>query len=370
MSGKWIFRDRELLKAPSVLEGKTIVEESCLRYYATHFLERCGKSLGMPQELINKGKLLMQRFYMRCSFQKWEYHEVSAALLFLCSKIGNSGSYLKIETIIGVCARAAKKGHSDLSETSKEFCYWYDKILVTEQHILEMLCFDDCPLLPHPIAIDLIRSFGGSKQLQLHAFHLCSDALYSSVSVRYTPELLAQASVYLACLATNESLKTLNGTDWKLAKRLGIRKLKVIAKEIASARDIGHLRSVTEKLVLKIEGKVKTLNASIIVPSRSAKRPTLTSPDATIPNKTPIHPKVNGSTLTGTVNHGSIPLNCTQNFKSSNDRYRPPQHERPKVNAGRTGHVVGDSKSHRAHTVPSGYQPYRRPNSLPHNTRH
>jgi hypothetical protein len=57
---------------------------------------------------------------MRQSFQKAEYHEVSAAVLFICCKLGNGGSFIKIEKLIYHCALDAKKdGNVDMNENNK-----------------------------------------------------------------------------------------------------------------------------------------------------------------------------------------------------------------------------------------------------------
>jgi hypothetical protein len=44
----------------------------------------------------------------------------------------------------------------------QEFKYWYNAIIGLEQLILEKLCFDDYPSLPHPIALKLIKDFKGT----------------------------------------------------------------------------------------------------------------------------------------------------------------------------------------------------------------
>lgn len=106
---------------------------------------------------------------MRSACQTHEYHEVAATLLFLASKLGNGAHFIKIEKIIYYCALDAKKdGKVDMDENGKvlefneEFRHWLTAILGLEEIVLEKLCFDDAPELPHPYVLDLVKDFKGN----------------------------------------------------------------------------------------------------------------------------------------------------------------------------------------------------------------
>ena len=55
---------------------------------------------------------------MTRSIKECEYHDVSAALLFLCGKLGQGRDFKKIEKVIQVCGSEAKKAPIDTRETS------------------------------------------------------------------------------------------------------------------------------------------------------------------------------------------------------------------------------------------------------------
>ncbi|KAJ3254364.1 hypothetical protein HK103_007246 [Boothiomyces macroporosus] len=157
---QWEFGDDEMADTPSIQQGFCMKKEADLRLRACRIIERVGKKLGMPQDQINMGKILLHRFYMRYSLQQGEYHEVAATILFIASKLGSGAISIKIEKIILYCAKDAKKdGPVDMNENNK-------------------------------------------------------------VTVRYSPEMIAYAAIYAACESSGEELKTPHGTLWWQAKRL------------------------------------------------------------------------------------------------------------------------------------------------------
>lgn len=77
-----------------------------------------------PQDQLNIGKILLHRFYMRCSLKKAEYHEVAAAILFLSGKLGSGSNFVKIDKVIHYMVRdcikdPAKKNQVDTREGTK-----------------------------------------------------------------------------------------------------------------------------------------------------------------------------------------------------------------------------------------------------------
>jgi hypothetical protein len=116
----WEFTDKEMMDTPSLKLGMSFKKEAEVRSRACRIIERVGKKLGIPLDQINMGKTLLHRFYMRHPLQKAEYHEVSAAIIFIASKLGNGQNFCKIEKVIFNCATDAKKGGDvDMREDNK-----------------------------------------------------------------------------------------------------------------------------------------------------------------------------------------------------------------------------------------------------------
>jgi hypothetical protein len=120
MKSQWEFTDKEMMQTPSLKQGFSYKKEADVRTRACRIIERVGKKLGMPIDQVNMAKILLHRFYMRHSLQKAEYHEVSAAIIFIACKLGNGGNFCKIEKVIYYCAVDAKKNESvDMNENNK-----------------------------------------------------------------------------------------------------------------------------------------------------------------------------------------------------------------------------------------------------------
>lgn len=53
---------------------------------------------------------MFNRFYMRHPFSpEYEYHMISATILFMCGKIGDGRDYIRIEKIVQFCASDSLK---------------------------------------------------------------------------------------------------------------------------------------------------------------------------------------------------------------------------------------------------------------------
>lgn len=106
---------------------------------------------------------------MRASTAEPVYYEVAAAILFLAGKLGNGSDFCRIEKVIDVCARYAKKGGDSfvIPVGSDAYNYWQNAIFRLEEIILEKLCFDDHPELPHDKAIALVAEFNGEFGLSV-----------------------------------------------------------------------------------------------------------------------------------------------------------------------------------------------------------
>lgn len=195
------------------------------------------------------------------SFKKAEYHEVSATLLFIAGKLGSGRNFVGIDQIIhhivrDCCKDPIKRALIDSSEGSKDYQYWSAAIFYYEDVILETLCFDDYPKIPHTYALEVIREFNGSKLLQHTAFLYCNDALCTTLAVRYPAHTIAYAAIHAALEACGQHLVNANDTQWWATKGLNLAHLKVLAMEISIASDPILLAAWFDKIVAKVSGSV------------------------------------------------------------------------------------------------------------------
>lgn len=82
----------------------------------------------------------------------------------------------------------------------------------------------------------------GSKLLQHTAFLYCSDALCTTLAVRYSPQSIAYAAVYAAVEACGQQLVNVNETQWWATKGLNQNHLKGLQKQICFCMTSAYLR--------------------------------------------------------------------------------------------------------------------------------
>jgi hypothetical protein len=109
MNNLWVFSEKEVQATPSAQDGLTVETEYITRWRACKYLERCGVKLIVNHSLLQIGKVILHRFYMLNSLKLFEYHEIAAACLFACCKLGSGKDFIKIEQIVIVCGTEAKK---------------------------------------------------------------------------------------------------------------------------------------------------------------------------------------------------------------------------------------------------------------------
>ncbi|KAJ8322965.1 hypothetical protein O5D80_008482 [Batrachochytrium dendrobatidis] len=259
MSDKtWLFTDRALLTTPSIISGSwSTGTETHTRLRACRYIERCARRLGLPHDMQATAKILLHRFYMRASLKECEYHDVASSVIFICGKLGDGRNFKHIEQIISVCANDAAKSRTfaPIPETSSTFIRWKNTIMAHEEHILQLLCYDMSPELPHPRALELIKKNQGSISLQKLAFFYCDEALCTTLSVRYSAIHIAQAAVHAARLTLRGNDPRDNGAEWHQGSGLDLLKLKALALEISLAADDIQL----SRLALVRETKIKDL---------------------------------------------------------------------------------------------------------------
>ncbi|KAL2918414.1 hypothetical protein HK105_201814 [Polyrhizophydium stewartii] len=233
----WLFSDRALLAAPSVAKGVEPGVESYTRLRACRYMERCGKRLALPRDMIATAKVLLHRFYMRANINECKYHDVGATLLFVCGKLGEGRNFKRIEQVVPICASEALKKEVQMDENSTIFLRWKETIMSLEEYALQLLCFDLSPELPHHHALNLIREKKGSLALQKLAFIFCDEALCTTLAVRCSAKEIAHAAVHAARMALFGKDLAEHGAAWLDGCDMDQQKLKALALEISIASD-------------------------------------------------------------------------------------------------------------------------------------
>ncbi|GAA6051523.1 hypothetical protein JCM3770_000396 [Rhodotorula araucariae] len=205
---QWYYTREELALPPSVRAGMSLVEERNRRQSAVKGLWKIRDSSSFKQPVITAAATFVHRFYMRETFQEWDYKLIAAAALFLASK--SEEEPRSIKSLVGWMINPA--GDDPNAATSPLAMDTRQKIIVYEEAMLRVLCFDLTVRHPHWIAVSATKAMWSDEEAEVRdkvaqaAWMILNDSLPAPLCLLHTPPVLAAAALVLACVQLDVSL--------------------------------------------------------------------------------------------------------------------------------------------------------------------
>ncbi|KAJ3998184.1 cyclin-like protein [Lentinula boryana] len=192
---QWLFPLEALHHSPSSIEplDKTLYDLA----RGVEFLFRLGTSLKLPSPALFTAATWFHRFYMRYSLQDFHRQDVAAACVFLATKTEECGRKLR---------DVAKVYHSkltsvdliDIPSECKEVDQYQTAILVTEEYLLQAICFDFTVESPHAELVDLFVAIPDDRTVQDYAWTFAHDSYRTPLCIVFPPRIIAAACFVLA----------------------------------------------------------------------------------------------------------------------------------------------------------------------------
>ncbi|KDR81584.1 hypothetical protein GALMADRAFT_239625 [Galerina marginata CBS 339.88] len=193
-SSQWLFSTSSLNATPSTC---CLEKELYDRARGVEFLFRLGSSLALPTSAMCTAATWFHRFYMRYSMEDFHRQDVAASCIFLSTKTEECGR--KLRDVARVYqAKVQNTDISTIPADSKEVDLCQSAILLTEEVLLEALCFDFVVESPHAELLDLFESLGSDPEIQEYAWSLAHDSYRTPLCILYHPRLIAIACYVLS----------------------------------------------------------------------------------------------------------------------------------------------------------------------------
>ncbi|KAH3767409.1 cyclin family protein [Pelomyxa schiedti] len=192
-SNKWCHFPREILEAVYQKSGN-VKEEIALRRSTCAFLQEAGMALKFPQNTIATAIVYFHRFFARVSILSYDRYSLAISALFLAGKVEETTSKLKDV----VCSTYRMLHKTDLKVNSAEFVEERDKILSTEQLLLQRLAFDLTVDHPYKTLMKYVKKINGNRQLAQVAWNFINDSLRTTLCLQFPSQHIATAALYLA----------------------------------------------------------------------------------------------------------------------------------------------------------------------------
>ncbi|SPO26372.1 related to C-type cyclin [Ustilago trichophora] len=212
---QWLFTKSDLKLTPSVLQGGLEPhEEKQRRFKGVGAIYRMGEYMRLAQHVMNTAAIYLHRFYMRKPLEYGptnkighSHYDMAATCVFLACKVEES--HRKLPSVIDAAMASFDRspaGNQRWMErsfradpSSKEFARWRDIILLSEETLLETLCFDLIVEHPHEILVKACSRLSVDTPLVRLAWTILNDCLRDAICVMYEAPVLAAGAFYRSC---------------------------------------------------------------------------------------------------------------------------------------------------------------------------
>ncbi|EDO34798.1 predicted protein, partial [Nematostella vectensis] len=208
----------KLTETPSVKDGLDKNVEEDLRIIGCEFIQTSGLLLKLPQVAMATGQVLFQRFYYTKSFVKHDV-EVGSCTCYYCTSKRNGQIKATKHRIVVVQYASSVRGWlfylnrpiQPLEYMGNLYFNRKNQVVKAERRVLKELGFCVHVKHPHKIIITYLQILEceTNQELAQLAWNHMNDSLRTSAFVRFAPETIACACIFLAsrllkiCLPSN-----------------------------------------------------------------------------------------------------------------------------------------------------------------------
>lgn len=196
----------KLSPTPSSMDGMTQAVEDDLRNLGCNLIQTAGKLLRLPQVAMATGCVMFQRFFYSKSFVRYSMEIVAMGCVCLASKVEEAPR--RARDVINVFqhirqVRQGKPIKPVILDT--EYINLKNNIIKAERRVLKELGFCVHIKHPHKLIVMYMQLLGfeqHDKFVQM-SWNFMNDSLRTDGFVRYQPETIACACIYLSARKLN-----------------------------------------------------------------------------------------------------------------------------------------------------------------------
>ncbi|XP_067945584.1 cyclin-L1-like [Watersipora subatra] len=196
-----LLSEEKLSPTPSMQDGLDSEIEQDLRILGCELIQTAGILLKLPQVAMATGQVLFQRFYYCKSFVNHNMDIVAMAAVNLAAKIEEAPR--RIRDVINVFHHMKQIRQKRLLTPlilDEHYVKLKNDVIKAERRLLKELGF--CVHVQHPHKLIMmylkVLNQDNNKQLVQKAWNNMNDSFRSNVFVRFHPETIAAACIYLA----------------------------------------------------------------------------------------------------------------------------------------------------------------------------
>ncbi|ERL87910.1 hypothetical protein D910_05298 [Dendroctonus ponderosae] len=192
--------EEKLANTPSQNDGLSMDAETDLRIHGCEQIQTAGILLKLPQVAMATGQVLLQRFYYSKSLVRHPVEHTAMACVCLASKIEEAPRRVRDVVNVFTHIRQVNSGNPIHPVVLDEnYIHLKNMVIKAERRVLKELGF--CVHIKHPHKIIVmylqVLGFQNNQKLMQYSWNYMNDSLRTDVFVRYQPETVACACIYL-----------------------------------------------------------------------------------------------------------------------------------------------------------------------------
>ncbi|XP_037027418.1 cyclin-L1 [Bradysia coprophila] len=205
----------KLEETASQLDGLDRQTEIDLRILGCELIQTAGILLKLPQVAMATGQVLFQRFFYSKSFVRYNMETTAMSCICLASKIEEAPRRLRdvMNVFHHIKQVRAQKTIAPMI-LDQSYLALKTQVIKAERRVLKELGFCVHVKHPHKLIVMYLQVLGYEKNQKLMqcAWNYMNDSLRTDVFVRYQPETIACACIYLTARKLNFPLP--NNPSW------------------------------------------------------------------------------------------------------------------------------------------------------------
>ena len=191
----------KLCPTPSSQDGMTQAVEDDLRNLGCNLIQTAGKLLKLPQVAMATGCVMFQRFFFAKSFVRYSMEVVAMGCVCLACKVEEAPRRTRDVINVFNHIKQVRRGKPIKPVIlDAEYIALKNSVIKAERRVLKELGFCVHIKHPHKLVVMYMQFLGfqGETKFVQMSWNFMNDSLRTDCFVRYQPETIACACIYLS----------------------------------------------------------------------------------------------------------------------------------------------------------------------------
>ncbi|XP_077998065.1 cyclin-L1-like [Glandiceps talaboti] len=275
-----ILPTEKLSPTPSMLDGLDLETETDLRILGCELIQTAGILLKLPQVAMATAQVIFQRFYYSKSMVKHNMETLAMACINLASKIEEAPR--RIRDVVNVFHHIRQKRHSRSIAPlvlDQNYINLKNNVIKAERRVLKELGFCVHVKHPHKMIVTYLQILECQRNVKLvqTSWNYMNDSLRTDAFVRYPPETIACACIYLSArqlkipLPNRPPWYALLGASQEQLQEISLMILRLYARPKKSYEELDKIvekcRVVIQEAKLKAKGQAASIRSTAATPN-------------------------------------------------------------------------------------------------------